>query len=126
MTVSYQLPELKLQHGETQMLLELLVQLVTIAHLAHLDNQLHALQEHLPMLPMLLLKLIVFNALKHLLVKKELELEQKINLIVQQVITALQEQVIHTNIHAQQELILLILIILLVLIVHHAQLDFTD
>jgi hypothetical protein len=126
MTASYQQLELKLQHGETQMVLEMLVQLVIIVHLVHSDNQLHALQEHIPMLSMLLLKQIVFNALKPLLVNKELELEQKINLIVQQVITALQEQVIHTNIHAQQALILPILIMLLVQIVHHAQLVFTD
>lgn len=126
MTASYQQLELKLQHGETQMVLEMLVQLVIIVHLVHSDNQLHALQEHILMLSMLLLKQIVFNALKPLLVNKELELEQKINLIVQLVITALQEQVIHTNIHAQQALILLILIMLLVQIVHHAQLVFTD
>jgi hypothetical protein len=108
------------------MLLEMLVQLDITVHLVRLDNQLHAHKEHLLMLLMLTLNQIVINALQPLLVKKELELEQKINLIVQQVITDLQEQVIHSNFHAQQEDILLILIILLKQIVHYAQLDFTD
>jgi hypothetical protein len=55
MIVSYQLLELKLQHGETQILLEMLVHLDITVHLVRLDNQLHAQKEHILMPPLLLL-----------------------------------------------------------------------
>jgi hypothetical protein len=123
MIVPCQPLELKLQHGETRMLLEMLVKPDIIAQLVHLGNHSHVLLEPIQMLLMLLILLVVSHALKVLLVKKGLVVQLKLSLSEQQATTALLVQLMHISFHALLEHTQQIQTIFNQVIVHHVLLD---